>query len=63
MFEVGDRVAVWASPGHSGTVKSVTEEAGDTASYQISWDDQVVRSRAEHELMPCPGSHTAQRSS
>jgi hypothetical protein len=57
-FEVGDRVVVRGEPDRCGTVKEIRE---DTAGYLISWDDNVVGERGEDELMPCPGSHTAQR--
>jgi hypothetical protein len=58
-FEIGARVVVRGEPERRGTVKQVKEDAAEP-DYQISWDDKVVGTRAEHELMPAPGSHTDQ---
>jgi hypothetical protein len=57
-FAINDRVAVRGDPDRCGTVKEIIES---TMSYVISWDDNVVGTRGDEELMPCPGSHTDQR--
>jgi hypothetical protein len=61
-FQVDDRVKLPGESTRCGTVKEILDES-DPAVYQISWDEgdgqpRTVGRRAEHELIPCPGSHT-----